>query len=337
MKHISRQLIDKSQEAMILALETYNKPTIKYRVEGFCFFFTNAWELLLKAKIIEDAKSEKVIYYKKVKNQPQKSLSLRDCVKKLFPNDNDPVRKNIEMIADIRDCATHLIIEELESIYSGLFQAGVLNYVDELHTWFNGCITDKCSPALMTLVGDSKEIDPIKIKKKYGIATLEFLQSQMTSIDQQEKNISNSKFRIPIEYKLVLTKVQGNADIKLTASDTGSKNTIFVEVVKNPDKTHPNMAKHVIEKVAKKIKSTFTTFDLQGVMTVEKIKGNGKYHFHMSDPPIHRYSEELVTFICNKIETQEDYLQTTRKKFRQLKPAWKKSPVGTIGGLNSRS
>lgn len=124
MKHISKQLIDKSQEAIILALETYNKPTIKYRVEGFCFFYTNAWELILKAKIIEDSKNENSIYYKKVKGQLRKSLSLRDCLKKIFLNENDPIRLNIETVADIRDSATHFIIEELESIYSGLFQAG---------------------------------------------------------------------------------------------------------------------------------------------------------------------------------------------------------------------
>jgi hypothetical protein len=86
MKHISRQLIDKSQEAIILALETYNKPTIKYRVEGFCFFFTNSWELLLKAKIIELNKTENSIYYRKVKGQIRKSLSLRDCLRQTFTN-----------------------------------------------------------------------------------------------------------------------------------------------------------------------------------------------------------------------------------------------------------
>ena len=32
------KLLEKSQEAFILAIEIYNKPTIKYRVEGFSFF-----------------------------------------------------------------------------------------------------------------------------------------------------------------------------------------------------------------------------------------------------------------------------------------------------------
>ena len=32
------RMIEKSIEAFILALEVYNKPTIKYRIEGFSFF-----------------------------------------------------------------------------------------------------------------------------------------------------------------------------------------------------------------------------------------------------------------------------------------------------------
>ena len=60
---LTGKLLLKSQEAFILGIEVYNKPTIRYRVEGFSFFICNAWELLLKAILIK-AKGEKSIYYK---------------------------------------------------------------------------------------------------------------------------------------------------------------------------------------------------------------------------------------------------------------------------------
>ena len=43
--NIEEKLVEKSIEAFILGLEIYNKPTIKYRIEGFSFFIVNAWEL----------------------------------------------------------------------------------------------------------------------------------------------------------------------------------------------------------------------------------------------------------------------------------------------------
>ena len=47
-------LIEKSKEAFIMSIEIYNKPTLRYRVEGFCFFICNAWELMLKAYLIKE-------------------------------------------------------------------------------------------------------------------------------------------------------------------------------------------------------------------------------------------------------------------------------------------
>ena len=37
---VQEQLIDKSKEAFVLAIEIYNKPSIKYRLEGFSFFYS---------------------------------------------------------------------------------------------------------------------------------------------------------------------------------------------------------------------------------------------------------------------------------------------------------
>lgn len=49
---IQDKLIEKSKEAFVMVIEIYNKPTIRYRVEGFSFFICNAWELMLKAHMI---------------------------------------------------------------------------------------------------------------------------------------------------------------------------------------------------------------------------------------------------------------------------------------------
>lgn len=147
MKRLSRQLLERSREAYLLALDVYNKLILRYRVEGFCFLFCNAWELLLKAKILEDTKNERSIFYRKKRGKPRRSLSLKAALKKVFPNENDPIRRNVEEIAILRDVATHLIIPELESIYAGIFQAGVLNYANKLEEWFGLSLKDLVSPA----------------------------------------------------------------------------------------------------------------------------------------------------------------------------------------------
>ena len=47
-------LIAKSKESFLLAVEIFNKPSLEYKTECFSFLITNAWELLLKATIAKD-------------------------------------------------------------------------------------------------------------------------------------------------------------------------------------------------------------------------------------------------------------------------------------------
>nr|WP_224145615.1 DUF3644 domain-containing protein [Leuconostoc gelidum] len=77
---LADQLVNKSLEAFIMGLEIYNKPTIRYRVEGFSFFITNAWELMLKAKLLNDGES---IYFK---DNPDRTLSFNDVINKVYPD-----------------------------------------------------------------------------------------------------------------------------------------------------------------------------------------------------------------------------------------------------------
>ena len=86
------QLILKSREAFIMGLEIFNKPTLKYRVEGFTFFTCNAWELLLKSEIIKKF-GEDAIYYK---DNINRTISIIEAIRKIFTNENDPLRKNLE-------------------------------------------------------------------------------------------------------------------------------------------------------------------------------------------------------------------------------------------------
>jgi len=47
-------LLEKSIQAALSAIEVYNKPDFKYREESFSILMVNAWEVLLKAKILKD-------------------------------------------------------------------------------------------------------------------------------------------------------------------------------------------------------------------------------------------------------------------------------------------
>lgn len=82
MENLSKRLVDKCVEAFIMGLEIYNKPTIRYRVEGFSFFICNAWELMLKAELLNRGIS---IYFK---DKPGRTISLEKATQLIYPDKN---------------------------------------------------------------------------------------------------------------------------------------------------------------------------------------------------------------------------------------------------------
>src|SRR5574344_664565 len=164
MDNLIERVLKKSQEAFILAVEIYNKPTIRYRVEGFVFFICNAWELMLKAHLIK-TKGEDSIYYK---DNPERTKNLENCIKLVFTNENDPLRQNLEKIIELRNTSTHFITEEYEMVYVPLFQSCLFNFNEKMQKFHNIDVTDLISLNFLNLVVKEKSLDENEIKAKYS-------------------------------------------------------------------------------------------------------------------------------------------------------------------------
>lgn len=193
-----------------MALETINRLSIKYRVETFTYLICNAWELMLKAKIIADTGDKRVIYYKKKRGQPRRSLSLRDCLKQTFP-DNDPTRRNVELVADLRDEATHLVISQVPNDVMALFQTCVLNYHKRLNEWWGISLSDYVPVGMMTIVYDlsPEQLDFSNsiLRRQLGSDTVKYLAEFQAQVQQEFEELGKpTEFSIDIDYKLALVK-----------------------------------------------------------------------------------------------------------------------------------
>lgn len=160
---IQKKLIEKSQEAFVMAIEIYNKPTIKYRVEGFSFFICNAWELMLKAYLISKY-GEDSIYYK---DNPNRTITLENCLQKIFTNEKTPLRRNLLKIIELRNTSTHFITEEYEMVYIPLFQACILNFVEKMQEFHGVDMTEIVPQNFLTLAVSMKALDESIIRAKY--------------------------------------------------------------------------------------------------------------------------------------------------------------------------
>lgn len=221
----NERLINKSIEAFIMGLEVYNKPTIRYRVEGFSFFIVNAWELLLKAEML---KRGIPIYYKK---QPDRTVSVEVAVRMIYPDKYTRIRLNLEKIIELRNISTHYITEDYEFKYVPLFQACVINYATELLRFQKIDISERIAPNFLTITTKYEPLTNEQIRLKYSPEVAEKFIQQANDIDILSSTYDSDKFAISIRQNLYITKRKEDADFKVSIEkDSGNKVAIIKDL-----------------------------------------------------------------------------------------------------------
>lgn len=317
MKRLTRNLIDNSIEAFVLALETINRPSVKYRMEAFCFLYCNSWELLIKARLLHEGKG---IFYKKKRKQPRRSLSLEDCLNRIFTSESDPIRLNIKKIYDFRNDATHLVIPFIPPDIMGLFQAGVLNYPKALQDWFAINLSNRIPLGMMALVYDfdptQHSLEHAKMTRKLSAETVHWLTEFQRTIREQASSLGEAapQFYIPIDLKLAIVKKPDKADIILS-SGIGGKEALILQVPKDADKTHPYRKKEVVELVNQKLDGqlVINAFDIQCIRKVYDIASKAEFYYKSKlwSP---QYSEKFVDWIVKQAVKNPDFFVRTRSK-----------------------
>jgi len=142
MRAIYKNLLDKSVAAALSSIEIYNKPDFKYREEVFVILLINAWELLLKAKILKNSKKLTSIYVyegryiKKNRVGTPFTVDVVGAIKKL--DLNEILEENLDRLIDVRDTAIHFYNSDSTSylVYS-LGAASLRNFNKLVNQWFN--------------------------------------------------------------------------------------------------------------------------------------------------------------------------------------------------------
>lgn len=160
MRPRSAMLADKSLASMLSAIEIYNKPDFRFREEVFSILATNAWELLLKARVLQLSgnKMPSILKYEKhrlqngsmskklyrVKNRSGNccTISLFKAYDILLSDFGDAVpnivRDNIEALVEVRDNSVHFMNAEM-ALAKKIHEIGtatIKNYIHLARKWF---------------------------------------------------------------------------------------------------------------------------------------------------------------------------------------------------------
>lgn len=311
-------LLDKSEEAFLMAIEIYNKPTINYRLEGFAFFICNAWELLLKSKMLQNNES---IYYP---DKPNRTISLTNCITNVFTNDKDPVRKNLEILIGLRNTSTHFVIKEMDSIYLPFMQANVLNYSQKLFDYFGRDITQKINSSFMTLVINNEEISEENILSRYGDNIFSKYYKMKNETKQIISDNSNEKLAIKVDLNVKIVKDKEEAKTTFRIAKDGEEPVSIIKELKDTNLTHCYNQKRVREFVTdnlkrKGIELKLTQYQLQLICDKFDLKSNEKYFYKHVLTNSWGCTQQLVDFITELILKNPNIIEEIKSELKSTK------------------
>lgn len=312
------QLLNKSQEAFIVGVELYNKPTIRYRIEGFSFFICNAWELMLKAYIIKTSGSREIYF----KDNPDRTLSLEDCLKKVMTNNKDPRRINLSRIIKLRNTSTHFITEEYEMIYIPLFQSCVLNYINKLSEYFGIDITEKLSSNFLTLSVKTDPFDETDIQAKYPKEIASRIIHSFKEISDSIANCSNENYAIPIRHDWYITKKKESASASVFITKDANAAAFILKDAKDMHKLYPYNMKKSLEIVNRRIKQeripfrtnrspfTFNKYHFGLFLNFYDMKSDPHYcyAYSINETNLFSYNDAALEFILSEIKKDPEHV-----------------------------
>lgn len=228
-------LLDKSIQAMLAAIEVYNKPQFSYREETFSILAVNSWELLLKARILmldgnrissileyeqrtnTDGMKSKQRYRKKNRSGNHVSISLFKAFDLLVNEYADAVppvvRRNLELLVEVRDNSIHFINTEsvLELRVQEVATACLTNYMSLVRQWF-GVDFAEYHIFLMPIafVRDFHVADAVPLNSQEK-KLLQYIEQAETSGEEDEPD----DFSLAVRIDLRLHRTSGKGDVEV--------------------------------------------------------------------------------------------------------------------------
>ena len=282
MKSRSRTLAGKSIDAMLAAVEIYNKPNFAYREESYAILAINSWELLLKARILQLSKNRisSILKYQKrqkvngtlseklyrVKNRSGTYASVglfgaMDLLQNEYGDKIDPaVRENLELICEIRDNAVHFMNKgfDISKIVQELGTACLRNYLLLVRRWFAiDMSTYNFFLMPLAFVRDELKADIVSLNSDER-KLIDFLRLKTTSAEVANEDGFNVSLHL---------------DIKFSRSKSGSAQKVIV--TNDPDATPVTLSE---EDIREKYPWDYQILTTRMKKRYSDFKQNKKYH-----------------------------------------------------------
>lgn len=195
-----RRILEEAKRQAIKAMDEYNCSTGDYG--HFVRDMVRAWLYLLHAEF----RYQKVdIHYRNVDGSYRlvdgepKAWELATCVERRFPDQNDPIRKNVELFAALRNKIEHRYQRAVQAVTGGRAHALVINFEKEMVAFFGEkhTIGDKLRfPVFVQSITEAGAEELRKLERSVPKATSAFLSRFESGLAQDVRDDARYDFRV---------------------------------------------------------------------------------------------------------------------------------------------
>ena len=273
------RLLSKSRESFVLAVELYNRPTLGNHAEACVIFLCNAWELMLKAHLVKTG-GNRAIYYP---GDSGRTLALEDCLRNVFTNDKDPLRRNMDEIIRFRNTATHFVVDEYDMIYGPLLQACVSNFADKLEELHAESVADLIPENHLALVVNRTLFEPEQVRTKYEPEVAERLLTLWEETRNNAGDDGNMRYAFTYDTNLRLVNKAKEADLSVFVDKEAGTGIAIVKDLKDPKTKYPFRMNQAVAEVNRRLRKKQAQVMLNGEVKPEFNRAHWGYFVKVFD------------------------------------------------------
>jgi len=226
---IKMELLKKSRESTLAAVQIYNNPMITFKAESFIVLTVISWTYLLHAYY----RSKKIEYryfdmkgsvrrYQKTKKGAYKHWELEKCLNvEDSPIDRDTAN-NLKFLIGLRHEIEHQMTSKIDDILSARFQAACLNYNKYIIELFgdNFSVSKYLSFSLQFSTINTEQKELLEEHTELPSNILSYIKTFDDGLSMEEYNSPKYAYRILFVPKLVNHKGQADKVIEFVKSDS---------------------------------------------------------------------------------------------------------------------
>lgn len=301
--------IIRSREAMALAVQIFNSPTLNFKTEVFAMLVNTAWTYLLHE--FYTRRNVKIL------GEDDRTLLLSQMLKRPDCPLSKGMKKNLEAIKLIRDEVEHKLLRKSDLKWLPLFQACCLNFDKMIRELFGDAVSlqNELSVALQFARINMEQIT--ELQKHEIPPSIEALDARLNK-NLTDEELSDLEYQFRVIYTLdSATKSQSNIRFVHPGSNEGKEIRNILVKHKAADELYPYKPHRVAFLVQERSRKNFTAhnhtqawrkFDIRPRPSAKNPDITDKkyciYHPAHGD---YTYSEKWIDFLVTQISSDQGY------------------------------